>query len=78
MTPIDPINSMLIHTIISCHVQMVIINGFGGGHLVHVGCAELDLWFHAGFGVVIWPKWVVLSQICGWGMTKIRCDLPNF
>jgi hypothetical protein len=44
MTPIEPINSMLIHTIISCHVQMVIINGFGG---------------------VIWPMWVVLSQICG-------------
>jgi hypothetical protein len=50
MTSIEPIRSMLIHTIIYCYVQMVIINGFG---------------------VVIWPKWVVLSQICGWGVTKI-------
>jgi hypothetical protein len=23
------------------------------------------------FGVVIIPKWVVLSKICGWGVTKI-------
>jgi hypothetical protein len=29
MTSIEPINSMLIHTIISWHVQMMIINGFG-------------------------------------------------
>jgi hypothetical protein len=31
-----------------------------------------------GFGVVIWPMWVMMSQICGWGVTQISRDLPNF
>jgi hypothetical protein len=31
-----------------------------------------------GFGVVIWSMWVMLGQICGQGVTKISCDLPNF
>jgi hypothetical protein len=57
MTSIEPINSMPIHIVLSWHVLMVIINGFG---------------------VVIWPMWVVLSQICGWGVTQISHDLPNF
>jgi hypothetical protein len=49
---------MLIHTIISWHVQMMMMNGFG---------------------LVIWPMWVILGQICGRGVTKISwCDLPNF
>jgi hypothetical protein len=25
-----------------------------------------------GFGVVIWPMWVMLGQICGQGVTKVR------
>jgi hypothetical protein len=35
-----------------------------------------------GFGLVIWPMWVILGQICGQYVTKISwyviCDLPNF
>jgi hypothetical protein len=32
-----------------------------------------------GFGVAIWLVWIMLGQICGWGVTKvISHDLPNF
>jgi hypothetical protein len=51
MTSTDSINSMLIHTIISWHVQMMLINGFGVG---------------------IWPVWVMLGHICVLGITKVN------
>jgi hypothetical protein len=57
-TSIEPINSILIHAIISWYVQTMIMNGYG---------------------LVIWPMWVMLGQICGQYVTKISwCDLPNF
>jgi hypothetical protein len=121
ITSTEPINSMLISTIISWHVHMVIINGFGvviwpmwvmlgricvqdvtksvvlcpitsepksyqmtstepinSMHIIstiifwHVQMVIIN-----GFGMVIWPMWVMLGRICGRGLTKISCDLPN-